>query len=639
MLLSGVSQAQSLYDQQLQAAKAQFNLAYTTQQPADFTRALAAFDSAARLASPPRFEPLFMGMLCAFAGHQFDTAIARGVAAYNVDSLGSVDLFFYLADANFRTGKYTDAERWYSRFVQHPNATADLKDRARESLRKAQWAATAQRAPVDFRPTNLGPHINGPGEDYNPWVTADDSTLLFNSHREGCVGGYDARVFNYYGSDFYISTQRPDDFEDGWPQARNTGTPLNSLAHEKEFWLSPNGQELYCGRHPLFTPNGQQDCEIYYTRRESGTSPWSSPTPVLGGPSSPHCDSWPSLSRDGRTLYFCSDRPGGMGGYDVWVSRREIGGPWGPAENLGPTINTPGDEYDVFIHPDDQTLYWSSNYPEGFGGQDIFLSRRAGTRWGTPVNLGWPLNSPADDMDFFVNAAGTQAYINSDRPGGHGLQDLYTFPLDARIRPRGVATVKGLVTDTAHKPLAGTVLIIDLVTRDTVDQAVANQRGEFVATLPIGQRYAAIAMVPGRLFASEHFDVRDTATVRQLRLRLAVPDAVPGARIALRNVFFDVDSATLKPESRMELDYVAQLLRERPSLRVEVAGHTDADHQHDYNQRLSERRAEAVRTYLVQAGVPTTQLTAKGYGETRPLLPNTRAVNKARNRRVELVVL
>lgn len=616
-----------------------YGIALKTGKPDDFRSALEAYELAL-LKDPENVEAFYLKGMCHYALQEYAAAGKALEQVLEINPEPAAEVYFYVAESNFFQARYAEAVPAYEAFLDVPRAGIQLRGTARTRLRKAEWAAQHLADSIEFRPRNLGPNINGPGEDYNAFLTADDSLLLFNSHRAGNIGGHKPRVFHEYGSDFYMGV-RTGPAADAWQEAVHLGKPLNSLTHEKEFWWSGDGQRLLFGRHPLYVIMGEKDCDIYESQFD-GARGWAEPRKIGGGADSPQCDSWPSLSADGRSLYFVSNRPGGQGGYDIWLTQWD-GRQWGEATNLGPTINTPGDEFDVFIHPDDQTLYFTSNYHPGFGGYDIFRARRRpGGSWQRPENLGYPLNTPFDEFDFFVNASGTTGYINSNRRGGEGQQDLYAFALDERIRPLPIRIVKGKVVDLQNgAPLPARVAITDLATGDTLQSVTTRpSSGEFLLTLPPGGELGYALRVEGGdgyLFYSLHFD-QDTLSNRT-DLRIELPPLEPGAKIVLNNVFFDVDQAELKPASKLELKAVAEVLKQHPTMQVELAGHTDSDASEAHNRDLSQRRARAVKAFLVEQGIAAERLTAKGYGESEPLVPNTSAANKARNRRTELHIL
>ncbi len=255
-----------------------------------------------------------------------------------------------------------------------------------------------------------------------------------------------------------------------------------------------------------------------------------------------------------------------------------------------------------------------------------------------PKNLGAPINTPADERGIFVDASGKIAYASLERPKGFGKADIYSFELPPAVRPYQLATyVWSFVRDKeSRQPLQARVIIINLAKQDTLRDLGSNKAsGEFVTSLPLQERYGLFVEVPGYLSYTAHFDLMRADTAYEIEVWLEKPKK--GSRLTLQNVFFDFDKATLKPESRTELMEVVRFLRENPKVRVEVEGHTDSVGRADYNLQLSQRRAEAVRSFLVEQGVDPSRLTARGYGSNRPVADNRTETGRAQNRRVELL--
>ncbi|MCS7189459.1 MAG: OmpA family protein, partial [Bacteroidia bacterium] len=278
------------------------------------------------------------------------------------------------------------------------------------------------------------------------------------------------------------------------------------------------------------------------------------------------------------------------------------------------------------------------NYHPGMGGQDLFIAYLTDTGWTQPKNLGYPLNTSYDEQTLCIDARGEIGYIALVREEGLGKEDLYQFPLWPEVRPQKAATyIRGKVIDAqTQTPVAALITIVAVESRDTIRYLKSNEAtGEFLLSLPLGQRYALFAKAKGYLFYSGHFDVSHNATAYELIVPLE--RLQKGSRLTLRNVFFDFDKATLRPESEVELNEVARLLRENPTWYVEVQGHTDSIGSPMYNQVLSQKRAEAVLHYLISKGIPASRITAKGYGASRPIADNRTESGRALNRRTEIL--
>lgn len=353
----------------------------------------------------------------------------------------------------------------------------------------------------------------------------------------------------------------------------------------------------------------------------------------------------PSLSSDGRTLYFIRgfrDKSRVITGQDIWYSRMNDFGEWSTAMKVEGKVNSAGAESSVLIHPDGNTLYFASSGHPGFGGEDIYVSYKEGQEWGLPINLGTPINSKDDENSLTVSTAGEMAYFASDRSGGLGGLDLYSFILPENVRPLKVSYVKGLVTNAkTNDPLEASFQLIDLDTKEVVVSAKSDKvLGDFLVTLAANKDYALNVSKPGFLFHSENFSLKEAGSAdKPTELNIKLNPIEKSVFVILRNVFFDTDKSELKSTSEAELEKLVDFLTKNPSLRIELGGHTDDQGDEVYNQKLSENRAKAVVQYLIEKGIDAGRLTAVGYGESRPNESNETEAGRAANRRTEFKVL
>jgi outer membrane protein OmpA-like peptidoglycan-associated protein len=370
------------------------------------------------------------------------------------------------------------------------------------------------------------------------------------------------------------------------------------------------------------------------------------------------------MSPDGKWLYFTSDREGGQGGIDIWMAERQPDGEWGTPVNMGPGINTRWDERGPFMHADNQTLYFSSEGHNSMGGLDIFRTvRQADGTYSRPQNIGYPINTSEDDVYFVMSASGRRGYYSSSQEGGYGEKDIYmiTFPqpdmqqlatqqhnaapsLTLNVQPipqNTVLILKGTVTDADNgQPVAATLRIVSNTRNEVISNQESNSAtGKYLTTLPSGGNYAIFVEAPNYLFHSEHFDVIQGAESQEIIRDVKLKHIRRGQTIVLKNIFFDNDKYTLRPESQAELQELIQTLTENPALKISINGHTDSNAPDDYNQTLSENRARAVVEYLVQHGIAADRLQSKGYGETQPIDTNDTPEGRQNNRRTEFEIL
>ncbi|MFN3876382.1 MAG: hypothetical protein ACK4L7_10780, partial [Flavobacteriales bacterium] len=476
----------------------------------------------------------------------------------------------HLADLEFRNGQYAEAERNYRGFLESEQEP-QRKARARLGLESCAFAARAIQQPVPFDPVNLGPRVNSPEPEYYPCITADDATLIYTRRVK-------APEIPIYGAqeDFYMSKRGADG---AWQPSTPIPTVSSPRHNEGAGTLSPDGRFIIFTKCALEDGSygggvkGLGSCDLFISQRVGDR--WS-PAENLGPPvNSPHWESQPSLASDGRTLYFVRGRRtgNGVGDMDIWFARMGDDGAWSKPEKLGPNVNTPWQEESVQIHPDGRTLYFSSNGHPGFGGLDIYVSRLQddGT-WGKALNLGYPINTAGDENSLLVSASGRLAYFASDRPGGLGDLDLYSFELYPEARPLPVSYIRGHVTDkTNGEPVEADVELIDLATGKLATAAYSDpQTGEFLVCLPSGRSYALNASAEGYLFFSENYDVAAAAPQEPQTLEVPLSPLVPGSVIALRNIFFNTASYELLPASNAELQKLARLLKANASLRIEL---------------------------------------------------------------------
>ncbi|MCS7162195.1 MAG: OmpA family protein [Bacteroidia bacterium] len=540
---------------------------------------------------------------------------------------------YFLGKAYTAEMAYDSARKVWEKFLTASMGVLPraVQDEGAVLYSQAENAAQLMRSPVPFAPRNLGPAVNSAAEEYLPSLTADGQRLFFTSRRP--TPSRSPHPMSGWDEDLYWSMR--DSATGQWQPAQPLGPPINSPQNEGAAFFSADGQWAFvtlCDR-----PDGQGSCDLYFSELQGLR--WSPPRNLGPEINSPFWDSHPSLSHDRKRLYFASSRPGGLGGSDLWYSEWQ-NGKWQKPVNLGPPINTPGDEYSPMIAADGRTLYFASNYHPGMGGQDLFVSFLTDTGWSTPRNLGYPLNTPADEQTLCVDARGEIGYVALVRPDGLGKEDIYEFRLWPEIRPKERASyVRGYVKDAQRRtPLRAYIVLVDVATKDTLRALYSNAAtGEFLLSLPVGRRYGLFASAAGYLFYSGHFDLvqSDSAFVIEVLLE----PLRKGSRLTLRNIFFDFAKADLRPESEVELEEVVRLLQANPSWRVEIQGHTDSLGSAAYNLELSQRRAEAVRQYLLRRGIAATRLSAKGYGATRPIADNSTEAGRALNRRTEILFI
>jgi outer membrane protein OmpA-like peptidoglycan-associated protein/tetratricopeptide (TPR) repeat protein len=473
-----------------------------------------------------------------------------------------------------------------------------------------------------FAPKNLGGNINTSESEYFPSLSIDGKELVFT------------RRIDDHNEDFYYSKLNANgEWEKAKPMEGNVNTPMNEAAQS----ISQDGQWLVFTANARPTGFGDFDLYMSYLTPQG----WSEAVNLGGKINSDQWDSQPCLSPDKQDLYFASRRFGGYGGSDIYVSHLQTNGKWGEPENLGPEINSPGDDQCPFIHADNQTLYFTSNYWPGYGDQDLFYVRKGPDgKWSKPMNLGYPINTISNEATLFIAADGKTAYYASDRNDSRGGTDIYSFELREDVRPHKTLWVKGRVFDNkTSKGLASTIELIDLSSKKIISRVQTGEDGKYLVTLPEGKDYAFNVNHKGYLFYSDNFSLSNNTPDSSYEKNIGLQPLEVNATIVLKNVFFAINKFDLKPESQVELDKLVQLLKDNPSLKIQISGHTDNVGRPADNLALSNNRAKAVVTYLITNGIVAQRLTAKGFGETHPVADNKTEEGKAKNRRTEMKVV
>ncbi|MBP8644334.1 MAG: PD40 domain-containing protein [Bacteroidales bacterium] len=558
-----------------------------------------------------------------------EKAISSAEKAVSINNNFFPKTYFNLGVLNFSIGNYQKALEYFEKYLTYHETSGSMVELARNNIERCRFAIHAVANPVPFNPANIGDSINTTLDEYWPSLSVDERTIVYTVRlpKEPEVGIKGTK----WQEDFYTSTRN----EDGtWSKGIPVGSPLSTVFNEGAQSLSSDGKTMYytiC----------QGDCDLYFSTINSDGS-WGHPLklpPAINSEKS--SEKQPSISPDGQMLYFVSNRPGGLGGFDIWVSVKNPNGVWGNAVNLGQPVNSPGNEQSPFIHFDNKTLYFSSNDHIGMGGQDIFVSHLTDSgKWSEPLNLGYPINTCKNEEGLVVNAIGKTAYYSSNYIPDKGM-DIYTFELYPEIQPIPSSYVTGTIRDyTTLKPVEAHISLIDLQSKRETMNSYSSVTGGFMVCLPSDNSYALFAQAPGYLFYSENFNLKGLYSFdKPYHLDVLLKPVRQGEVTIMRNVFFETDSYELLPESTVELDRVVETLSQNPTIKVEIGGHTDNQGAPDYNQKLSERRAKSVVDYLLSKSVSPERVSWKGYGESQPVAPNSSPEGRAMNRRTELKIL
>ncbi len=527
--------------------------------------------------------------------------------------------YFGIAESELNTGDYAKALTHFRKYISYPILEAGRRLCAKY-IADCEFSVKSVASPVPFKPLNMGAAINTADDEYFPSVTADGRKMIFTRRTKE-------------GENFYMSVKK----DSLWTKAEYLSDTLNTDYNEGAQCISQDGVYLFftgCNR-----PDGKGRCDIYLSKWERGG--WSEPFNIGEPINTEAWESQPSLSANGRTLYFSSNRLGGMGGYDIWKSDLGVDGLWSIPVNLGPSINTPYDEQAPFIHPDDQTLFFSSNGWPGLGKNDLFISRLDSLgQWGMPINLGYPINTFGEENGLSISRDGKTAYYSANRADSFGKLDIYSFDLTEPFRPKPVTYVKGVIVDQdTQKPLEAKIQITDLGTGKSVfDDLSDSESGDFLATMRIGGAFSLAISKEGHLLYSENFRLKDEKFSEPFSITVTLQKIELGRKAVLNNIFFESNKYNLLPESKIELGELITFLTENSHVEIEIQGHTDNIGSDGANQLLSENRAKSVYDYLILNGINSSKLSYKGYGASYPISDNTTEEGRRMNRRTEFKI-
>lgn len=560
--------------------------------------------------------------------------------AYKVNPEVDPNIRFYLAQAHQLAGNFEEAIALYR---EHKDLLREGDEPQRNYInKKISECRTGQELkanPVRVWIDNLGDSINTEYPEFSPVISADNRVLFYTGRRPDSYGGAKDETGTFY-EDIYASSRN---YGEEWNGSENLGQPINSISHDATVGLAPDGKSLL-----IYKGINSKNGDIYITR-ENPDGTWQEPVSIGSNINTKYHESSASLSFDEKTLFFESDQPGGYGQHDIYVSYwDEEKQEWGPPQNLGPVINTEFEEKGVFFHPDNRTLYFSSNGHNNIGGLDIFKTvydPETG-QWSKPENIGYPINTPDDDIYFVVTGDTRYAYYSSYREGGFGEKDIYkiTFLGEEKEPLIAEAEVVSNSDQTNYKPslikqfedtklfiLKGTVFdgktkvgisanlsITNSKTNQKVTDIITNPDGTYSVTLVPGETYAITVSGSSYTIASKTLPSTKDDNNKEIEMNFELYPPSAGTSFTLHNIYFDFDKSELRHESVDELDKLAKIMKENPTLVIELAGHTDRRGSAEYNMELSKQRAEVAKAYLVAKGIDPSRIKTTGYGESKP---------------------
>lgn len=536
-------------------------------------------------------------------------------------------LDFFQGRQLFGMQRYEECIPFLQNYLQHPRSNKRYKEEIETMIASAEFAMEALKHKIAYNPKNLGSKVNTGELEYFPAISGDARTLVF-THRKEAGQKLD--------EDFWYSTR--DSSAGPWSKAKMLSGQLNTSGNEGAQSLSADGHIIFfagCER-----PDGLGSCDIYVSfLRPDGS--WTKAMNLGPAINTGLWESQPSISPDGRTLYFVRGRSGNDPNMDIYYSELK-GRRWSKAKKVKGAVNTLGQETSPFIHFDNQHLYFSSNGHPGMGDLDFFVSEREPDGgWGEPRNLGHPINTVYQEFSLIVAPDGQTGFFSSDAlEEGFGKLDLYEFtlPLEAQARP--IAYVEGKVIDEkTREPLTASLKFTDLEDTTKVVMGRSDASGYFYAVLPSKAEYGLSIAQKGYLFYSKNFTLVEQNREEALYLLVELIPIESGQKVILENIFFDFDSFELKAKSDQEIQEIYRFLSLNPGLQIRLEGHTDNQGTASYNAELSRNRAQSVYQRLLDMGIAPERMEFKGYGSAKPLVPNDSETQRALNRRTELHIL
>ncbi len=546
----------------------------------DYRKAIEMYDEAI-LIEPKFGDAYFQAGACAYAIHDYDRAYPYLIKTKELEKVPNPMLFFFLGECAFHKDSFRVAVDNYNEFLSYKRATPAKIRKTTELHRKnAAFALQAMKKAIKFEPINMGDNVNSIGEEYLPNLTADGQTIFFTSRRPGCTGGYNAQ-YRDFTEDFYYSER----VDGKWQPCKNLGPPVNTELNEGAASFSPDGQYVFfasCGRK-----SGYGDCDLYVSKLTGAT--------------------------------------------------------WSPPQNLGPMINSPQWDSQPSISNDGKTLYFSSDGFSGYGSKDMFMSRRLDntwTKWTKPQNLGPMINSANWDAYYSVPASGEFAYFSSEN-NAVGKTDIFRILLPKEMRPEPVVLIRGKVLDaTTKQPISAKIFYELLSDGKELGIATSNPKtGEYTIILPAGEKYGFLAQAKGYMSENQNIDLTKIKEYKEISQDLLLVPIKKGESVVLNNIFFSPSNSKLTHDSKPELERVRKFLVDNATIKVEIAGHTNNACSEDWCNKLSTARAKAVYDYLAGKGIQRSRLRYKGYGSSKPRWSNSTADGMRKNRRVEFTIL
>lgn len=546
------------------------------------------------------------------------------------------EAYFHLGKLAYTTNQKCDAINYFKKFLTYQGDFDTLFTEAKMLMKWSEEICELINNPVPFNP-KIVKGISSQLDDYLVSLSPDNEIAYYTRKtKDFQISGYKSEPA--FQEKFYFSYRIADNvFDNG----KEMPYPFNRNENEGGATITGNNKELiYTVCKMVTSPRQYYNCDLYSSKNIKGY--WTDIVPLERVNRPDTWESMPSVTADGKELYFVSNRPGGVGGYDIYKSFKDENGEWSEPINVGEPINTPGDEKSPFIHTDTRTLYFSSNGHPGMGGYDIYYVKLNDNNEKPEVkNIGYPINTENDEMGFIVSIDGKYGYFSSNNIKNESIggMDFYYFPLYNEAKPEEVILIKGnLKSDDTTKPIKATVQIKSMESKHITFIPV-DEDGDYVASLLKNEDYLLTIKGEDIVYQSTYVAAKDSITAPVIKLEMEVQPIEVGKHYRLHNIYFAFNSADILANSQKVLDEFIVFLNDHPTLQIGIEGHTDNVGSDEFNLILSENRAKAVYNYLVNNGIDANRLQYKGFGESSPIATNETEEGRAMNRRTEFVIL
>ena len=563
--------------------------------------------------------------MCFFYTSEPDKAIPYFEKYEKLQVKPDAEIIFFQAQAYHLENYFENAEKYYeiaankfSKFEKKQKFSAEHKKK------QANSGLYLFNNPRDTQIKNIGNTVNTASSEYSPAFSEQVEDIYVISGTNAYETQNESLKSKTKKNEIYYFPK----FENNTDKPKKTDIQFNSSEYETSISFSHNGKfRLIC--------NYENTSDIFISELERNT--WSVPQALPEQINSKYIESSAVITNDGNTIYFTSNR-NKKSGFDIFVCRKDESGNWQQPQNIGNSINTDFDEISVSLHPDANTLYFSSNCEKSMGGFDIYkIQKNIDSLWSEPQNLGFPVNTSFDEIYFTVPDSGMFAYLASNKKGGYGGYDIYSVALNDDIAY--MTLLKGSIYEIdTKKPVVAMITVFDSG-QNFIGTGITEMDGSYELALPAGTDHLIYVDAPDYLFYSDKFTVEEVKSFTVIEKDISLVPNLEGAKVTMGAVTFDFNTSTINPSSFSTLDQVADFMKKNETLKIEISGHTDNIGSKAGNLKISKERADAVATYLIGKGIPKDRISSSGYGYDQPISDNNTEEGRQKNRRVEFKII